>query len=322
MARTRTARPSTTPPPLAGVISYPVTPFTPETGALDLPALHRLTDGLVTAGSHGIAPLGSTGESAYLSETEWDAVCETTLSAVAGRVPTVVGVAHYSTEGTVRRARVAARHGATAIMVLPQVYWKLTDAELARHFAAVADASDLPVMLYNNPGTSGVDLPPETVVALARQIPNLTMVKESSGDATRFRAIRELSDGALSVYNGSNPLALEAFRAGAVGWCTAAPCLAPRWCLELYAAATAGEQERADAVLAELLPFLRFIVGYGLPRAIKAGLEIRGRAAGSPRLPLLPLPEAQVAELRRMLERLDTSPIPDQTEARAAGQPA
>lgn len=298
-------------PPLRGIISYPVTPFDTVTGEVDLVALSRLTDDLVTAGSHAVAPLGSTGESAYLREAEWDAVCATTLQTVAGRVPTLVGVSHWSTEGTIRRARVAARHGATAIMVLPQVYWKLTPAELEQHYAAVAAATDLPVMLYNNPGTSGVDLLPETVVALARKIPNLTMVKESSGDVARFRALRELSDGALSVYNGNNPVALEAFRSGAVGWCTAAPCLVPWWVLELYAAATRGDDARADAILAELLPFLKFIVGHGLPRAIKAGLELQGRGSGHPRTPLLPLPDEETKQLREMLERLAEHPLMD-----------
>jgi 4-hydroxy-tetrahydrodipicolinate synthase len=275
----------------------------------------------VDAGSHAVAPLGSTGESAYLREGEWDAVCETTLRTVAERVPTLVGVSHWSTEGAVRRARAAARHGATAIMVLPQGYWKQTEAELERHFGTVAAATDLPMMLYNNPGTSGVDLPPETVVALARKIPNLTMVKESSGDVARFRAIRELSDGALAVYNGNNPVALEAFRSGAVGWCTAAPCLVPRWCLELHAAATRGHEERADVVMAKLLPFLRFIVGHGLPRTIKAGLEIQERGVGRPRAPLLPLPDKETEELRDMLERLGSHPLPGSTTADTAEAP-
>ncbi|MVO88179.1 dihydrodipicolinate synthase family protein [Streptomyces sp. p1417] len=296
-------------PPLKGIISYPVTPFDSATGDVDLDALRRLTDDLVDAGSHGIAPLGSTGESAYLRETEWDAVCETTLQTVAGRVPTLVGVSHWSTEGTVRRARVAARNGATAIMVLPQVYWKLTDAELARHYGTVAAATDLPMMLYNNPGTSGVDLQPEKVVALARTIPNLTMVKESSGIVPRFRSLQDLSDGALSVYNGSNPVALEAFHSGAAGWCTAAPCLVPQWTLALHAAATGGEDGRADALLAELLPFLRFIVGHGLPRAVKAGLELQKRGAGAPRPPLLPLPDEPTRELRTILDRLASHPL-------------
>lgn len=296
-------------PPLTGIISYPVTPFSPDTGALDLAALRRLTGDLVDAGSHAVAPLGSTGESAYLSEAEWDAVCETTLATVAGRVPTLVGVSHWSTETTVRRARVAARHGATAIMVLAQTYWKLTEAELERHFATVAGATDLPVMLYNNPGTSGVDLTPRTVVALAGKIPNLTMVKESSGDVSRFRAIRELSDGALSVYNGSNPVALDAFRSGAAGWCTAAPCLLPRWVLALHTAVRQGAVERADQLLAAQLPFLKFIVAHGLPRTIKAGLELQGRPAGPPRPPLLPLPAEATGQLRELLTRLEAHPL-------------
>ncbi|MFE4588820.1 dihydrodipicolinate synthase family protein [Streptomyces laurentii] len=291
-------------PVLAGIIAYPVTPFDARTGAVDLPALRALTGDLVAAGSHAVAPLGSTGESAYLTDPEWDAVCETALDTVAGRVPTLVGVSHWSTEGTVRRARVAARHGATALMVLPQVYWKLTEAELVRHYTEVARATDLPMMLYNNPGTSGVDLTPETVVALARKVPSLTMVKESSGEPARFRAIRELSDGALSVYNGSNPLALEAFRAGAAGWCTAAPCLVPRRVLELHAAVAGGHDDRADALLGELLPFLRFLVRHGLPRTVKAGLEIQDRPAGPPRPPLLPLPDDETRQLEKLLTRL------------------
>ncbi|GHF54308.1 putative dihydrodipicolinate synthetase DapA [Streptomyces mashuensis] len=294
-------------PPLKGIISYPVTPFDAVTGEVDLAALRKLTGDLVAAGSHAVAPLGSTGESAYLTEQEWDAVCESVLATVAGRVPTLVGVSHWSTEGTIRRARVAASHGATAIMVLPQAYWKLTEAELVRHYDAVARATDLPMMLYNNPGTSGVDLQPETVVALAREIPNLTMVKESSGEVSRFRAIRELSDGELSVYNGSNPIALDAFRAGAAGWCTAAPCLVPQQVLELHTAVSLGQHDRADALLQQLLPFLRFIVHHGLPRAVKAGLNIQNRPAGPPRPPLLPLPEEETRQLRTMLTRLQAA---------------
>lgn len=297
-------------PLLKGIISYPVTPFDAVTGEVDLSALRKLTSDLVAAGSHVVAPLGSAGESAYLTEKEWDAVCETTLNTVAGRVPTLVGVSHWSTEATVRRARVAARHGATAVMVLPLVYWKLTEAELVEHYSEVARATDLPMMLYNNPGTSGVDLQPETVVALARKVPNLTMVKESSGEVSRFRALRELSDGELSVYNGNNPVALDAFRAGAAGWCTAAPCLVPQWVLELYAAAIGGHDDRADALLQKLLPFLQFIVHHGLPRAIKAGLEIQGRQAGPPRPPLLPLPPNETRELREMLSQLLVSQLP------------
>ncbi|WP_424215268.1 dihydrodipicolinate synthase family protein [Streptomyces sp. BI20] len=290
-------------PALHGIISYPVTPFT-ATGAPDLPALSTLVEDLIAGGSHAVAPLGSTGEAAYLVNAEWDAVCAGALEAVAGRVPTLVGVGHWSTAETARRARRAAALGADAVMVLPVAYWKLTRPELERHFGAVAEAAGIPVMLYNNPATSGTDLTPAEIVALGARIENLTMVKESSGEAARFTEILERSEGALSVYNGSNPIALDAFRAGAAGWCTAAPCLVPGGPRELYEAHRAGDHARAEAVLAELLPLLRFIVELGLPRAVKHGLELLGRGVGAPRPPLGPLPEAEVAVLRGLLEDL------------------
>ncbi|MEU8760148.1 dihydrodipicolinate synthase family protein [Streptomyces sp. NPDC048659] len=294
--------------PLHGIIAYPVTPFHdpsgPQAGAPDLPALRRVVDGLVDSGAQAVAPLGSTGEAAYLTDAEWDSVCETALDAVDGRVPTLVGVGHVTTAETARRARVAVRHGATAVMVLPAAYWKLTRQETERHFATVADAAGVPVMLYNNPGTSGTDLTPAEIVELGARIENLTMVKESSGRVERFREILDLSDGELSVYNGSNPIALDALRAGAAGWCTAAPGLVPGGPRALYDAHVAGATARADTVLAELLPLLRFIVDRGLPRAVKTGLELRGLPAGAPRPPLAPLTREDTDHLATLLKDL------------------
>ncbi|MFE3074290.1 dihydrodipicolinate synthase family protein [Streptomyces sp. NPDC059247] len=294
--------------PLHGVIAYPVTPFhdpaAPLAGAPDLPTLRRLIDDLVDSGAQAVAPLGSTGEAAYLTDAEWDSVCETALDAVGGRVPTLVGVGHVSTSETARRARVAARHGATTVMVLPAAYWRLTRQETERHFASVADAAGVPVMLYNNPATSGTDLTPAEIVSLGARIENLTMVKESSGHVERFREILDRSDGTLTVYNGSNPIALEALRAGAAGWCTAAPGLVPGGPRTLYEAHTAGDIGRADAVLAELLPLLRFIVDRGLPRAVKNGLELLGRPAGAPRPPLAPLTGDDTELLASLLKDL------------------
>lgn len=154
---------------LEGIIAYPVTPFAPggedgvtgrSEGGVDTDALTALVDRLIDAGCHAIAPLGSTGESAYLDDQEWYTAAEAALAAVAGRVPAVVGVADLTTRGAVRRARFAERAGADAVMVLPQAYWKLDEREVAGHFTAVADAVTVPVMLYNNPATSGVDLSP------------------------------------------------------------------------------------------------------------------------------------------------------------------
>ncbi|BBY98754.1 dihydrodipicolinate synthase family protein [Mycolicibacterium fallax] len=283
-----------------GIIAYPVTPFGAD-GGIDTAALTGLVDTLVNTGAHAIAPLGSTGEAAYLSEDEFDTVVEATVDAVGGRVPVIVGAGDLTTANTIRRARKAEQAGATAVMVLPVSYWKLNDREIATHYAAIGAAIGIPIMAYNNPATSGVDMSPELLVQMFGDVDNLTMVKESTGDLNRMLALRELSGGQLPYYNGSNPLVLDALTAGATGWCTAAPNLRPQPCLDLYAAVRAGDTERARVIYDELAPLLRFIVAGGLPSTVKAGLELLGRGVGDPRRPLLPLDDAGRAELRGLL---------------------
>lgn len=288
-------------PSIHGIIAYPVNPFTADGEGIDTGKLAALVDRLVTDGAHAIAPLGSTGESAYLTEPEFDTVVDITVDVVDGRVPVIVGASDLTTANTIRRARHAQRAGADALMILPVSYWKLTDREIARHYASVAAAVDLPIMAYNNPATSGIDMTPELLVQMFGDVDNLTMVKESTGDLARMLRIQELSGGALPFYNGSNPLVLDALTAGASGWCTAAPNLRPQPCLDLYAAVRAGDGARAEAIYDELAPLLRFIVAGGLPTTVKAGLELLGEGVGDPRPPLLPLDESGRAELKTML---------------------
>ena len=127
-----------------GIIAYPVTPFTAAGGDVDLPRLRQLIERLIADGVHSIAPLGSTGESAYLQDGEWDAVAATSLAAVAKRVPTVVGISDLTTAGAMRRARFAEKQGADAVMVLPVSYWKLSEEEIVRHVARIGDAPRRP----------------------------------------------------------------------------------------------------------------------------------------------------------------------------------
>ncbi|MFD0258236.1 dihydrodipicolinate synthase family protein [Kitasatospora indigofera] len=286
---------------LEGIIAYPVTPFSAADGRVDTDRLAALVDRLVRAGCHAVAPLGSTGESAYLEDEEWYEAAEASVAAVAGRVPAVVGIADLTTRSAVRRARFAERAGADVVMVLPLSYWKLDEREVSRHFTAVADAVGIPVMIYNNPATSGIDLSPELMVSLVERVGNITMVKESSGDVQRMHRLAQLSDGRLPFYNGSNPLALEAFAAGAAGWCTAAPCLIPELTLELYRAVRAGDLPAARAAFYRQLPVLQFILRGGLPTTVKAGLALDGFPAGDPRHPLLPLDAARTGELAELL---------------------
>ncbi|EFV12642.2 hypothetical protein HMPREF9336_02504 [Segniliparus rugosus ATCC BAA-974] len=227
---------------------------------------------------------------------------DVTVAAVAGRTPVVVGASDLTTAGAVRRARRAREAGAQAVMVVPVSYWKLSDREVFAHFQAISDSADIPIMAYNNPATSGIDMSPELLVAMAERIENVRMVKESTGDIHRMLRIKELSGGSLPFFNGSNPLVLDALTAGAAGWCTATPCLRPRLCLQIYEAVRAGETERAQTAYRLLKPLLDFVVSQGLPTTIKAGLDLLGQSAGVPRRPLLPLDKERTEVLRGLLE--------------------
>ncbi|KVN02068.1 dihydrodipicolinate synthase family protein [Burkholderia stagnalis] len=288
---------------LQGIIAYPVTPFSAD-GGVDLKALEALIERLIADGVHGIAPLGSTGESAYLSDAEWDAVADASIRAVRKRVPTVVGISDLTTAGAVRRARFAEQAGADAVMVLPVSYWKLSNDEIVGHYRAIGEAIGIPVMLYNNPATSGVDMSPELIATICRTVDNVTMVKESTGDIMRMHRLAQLSDGAIPFYNGSNPMALAALAAGAAGWCTAAPNLNARLPLALVEAVRAGNLAQAREVFHAQFPLLQFVVSGGLPVTVKAGLRLRGFDAGEPRKPLLPLGEDRTRELARLLAAL------------------
>ncbi len=291
---------------LRGIVAYPITPFT-EAGRVDEQLLGRVVDDMLAAGVHAIAPLGSTGVLPYLSDEEREAVADLVVKRVAGRAPTLVGVSSLTTEQTVRHARYAERAGATAVMIIPMSYWKLSDKEIVTHFDAVAKAISIPIAVYNNPATGGLDLSPDTIARLLR-IPNVTMVKESTGDVNRMHRLVQLCGDQVAFYNGSNPLALAAFVAGARGWCTAAPHVIPRLTVELYDAVTRGDLDAARRSFYRQLPFLQFIVAHGLPRAISAALELMGTRIGPLRAPLKPLEKERVEELRRILVDLAVLP--------------
>jgi 4-hydroxy-tetrahydrodipicolinate synthase len=290
-------------PKFKGIIAYPITPFYPDEGSVDVQTLGQSIDRLIADGVHAIAPLGSTGESAYLTDSEWDETAEAAVKRVAKRVPTVVGISDLTTRNAVRRARFAEKAGADAVMVLPISYWKLSEQEIFQHYAAIGNSVGIPIMVYNNPATSGIDMSPQLIARLVQEIDNVTMVKESSGDIQRMHKLHQLSDGEIPFYNGSNPLALEAFIAGATGWCTAAPNLIPKLTLELYQATVDGDLRRAKEVFYLQLPVLEFILKGGLPTTIKAGLQTQGFDVGVPRAPLGALTEEGREVLKRILEQ-------------------
>lgn len=285
-----------------GIIAYPITPFNTQE-QVDLPLFKKLVERLVASGSHGIAPLGSTGVMPYLNDEEKEAITEATIQQVAGRLPVVTGVSNLTTERTIYHAKFAEKAGSTAVMIIPMSYWKLTDHEIFSHYEAVAKSISIPIMAYNNPATGGIDMSP-TLLKKLLEIPNVTMIKESSGDLQRMHTLRRDLGEDVAFFNGSNPLALGAFAAGALGWCTAAANLIPELNIDLYEAIQKNDLHAAQNVFYKQLNLLKYILAKGLPRAIKSGLEILGEDGGELRGPLKPLNSQEVTELATLLNAL------------------
>jgi len=288
------------PIPLHGIIAYPVTPFLADASGIDEPTFRSVLQALLETDPAAIAILGSAGESAYLRNDEWRRAVELGVEAT-GSVPLIVGISELTTDAAIAKVRFAEAAGADRLMVIPISYWKLDPDEIYGHFQAIAAATSLPIMVYNNPATSGVDMSPALMVRMVREIDGVDLIKESSGDISRMHAIHEMSGGTIPFYNGANHLALEALAAGAAGWCTAAPNLLGKAPAQLFDYVSAGNLEQARPLFYRLLPILRFIVQGGLPTTVKAGLRLKGLEAGDPRLPLRPLAGERLEELHKLL---------------------
>lgn len=287
---------------ISGIVSYPITPFSADEKSIDFETLGKTLELLIDNGSDAIAPLGSTGESAYLSLDEWRQVAAYTVKTIDRRIPVIVGISELTTLNAIGKAKYAESIGADAIMVIPVSYWKLTDSEIFSYYQEIAEAISLPIMVYNNPATSGIDMSPELLVKMYNEIDNVTMIKESTGDIQRMHRIVELSAGKLPFFNGSNPLALEALCAGASGWCTAAPNLLGTQPKALLESVAKGDLNTAQKIFYRQLPMLRFIVSGGIPKAIKAGLQLTGIPAGLPRKPLRGTTKEETLALERLMD--------------------
>ncbi|HVI48625.1 MAG TPA: dihydrodipicolinate synthase family protein [Chitinophaga sp.] len=285
--------------PFKGIIAYPITPFN-ESGQVDIGLYKQLLERLITSGSHGVAPLGSTGVLPYLSDEEKEAIVTASVQQTDKRVPVLVGVSSLTTERTVHHAKFAEQAGATAVMIIPMSYWKLTDDEIFRHYDTVAEQLSIPIMAYNNPATGGVDMSPALLKRLL-QIPSVTMIKESTGDVQRMHYLRRELGEEVAFYNGSNPLALAAFATGARGWCTAAPNLIPELNNQLYEAVSNNNLDLAREVFYRQFSLLQFIVAKGLPRSVQAGLRIKQLNGGHLRAPLQQLTQEEYTQLEKLL---------------------
>jgi 4-hydroxy-tetrahydrodipicolinate synthase len=284
-----------------GILPAVTTPFDPA-GEVDLAALGANVAALLDAGVHGVVATGTMGEAASLSRDERRAVVGAVADAAAGRVPVLAGVSSGTAAAARQLAEDAAAAGAGAVMCLPPLGYRADPGELVAFYADLAEAG-LPVMAYNNPEASGVDLGPELLVRLWREVDGVVAVKECSGDARRIPALLHAADG-LEVLVGGDDWALEGFCSGATGWVSGVADVAPRACVELYERVRDGDLDGARAVYRRLLPLARFDMTPKLVQYFKAAQDAVGLTGGPVRAPRMPLRDDERAALEAALAAL------------------
>ncbi|MEI6674821.1 MAG: 4-hydroxy-tetrahydrodipicolinate synthase [Verrucomicrobiota bacterium] len=286
-----------------GVFTALVTPLK-ASGELHLPKLERLVEHQIRQGIHGLIPLGSTGEFYALSPAERQQVLETTLATAAGRVPVVAGANAGSTRDVIGFARQAELLGCAGVLLAAPYYSLPTPAELFRHFRAVNAAIGIPIMLYNYPGRTGVDMSPEFIARLA-ELENVRYVKESTGEMARMTTLMRLCGDRLGVFCGCDSIALESFMVGALGWVGGIANVLPASHAKLYELSVVNKDYvRARKLFFDMLPTLELIEGGGrYTQWVKAACAIMGYDCGSPRQPLGPATKAEVVQLRQALQQ-------------------
>ena len=286
-----------------GVFSALVTPMTADE-QVDHNSLADFVDYLIERGGlHGLIPLGSTGEYYALSPDERKAVVATTLEATAGRVPVLVGANAGGTRQVIEYARQAEAMGAAGVLLAAPYYSLPTPDELFEHFRAVNDAIGVPIMLYNYPGRTGVDMTPELIERLA-ELEQVQYVKESSGDVSRVGQIIRRCGERITVFCGCDTAALESFVLGATGWVGGVVNVLPKQHVELFDLAVGkNDFSAARDLYYQMLPTLGLMEGGGkYTQFVKAGCQVMGHPVGPPRGPLLPAERDEVEQLRQALQ--------------------
>ena len=295
---------------IAGVLSAVVTPFAGPNSELDEPRLRELIERTITAGIHGLVPCGSTGEFAAMSLTERRAVVEVVLDQTRGRVPVIAHVGAMTTRDAVDLARHAEASGAAAVMAVAPYYEPLTVDETLSYLRAVAGSIDIPVMLYNLPVATGVDLDPDTVGALAREVENIRYIKNTTVDmAQSARLIHNYGD-VISTFVGWDSLLLSALAEGAAGVMAGTANVVPAELVAVYDAVSAGNLEQAREAWARVYPLIDAIMDQPFIPAVKAGLAAVGFPVGRPREPVAaldPAAAARIAELAASLQPVSAS---------------
>ncbi|MCC8180187.1 MAG: 4-hydroxy-tetrahydrodipicolinate synthase [Planctomycetes bacterium] len=277
-----------------------VTPWTNDLSNVDFGALKELIDWHIESGTDGILPAGTTGESATLTHKEHRELVEKTVEFVAGRAKVLAGAGSNSTQESISLATHAKQAGADSILVITPYYNRPTPEGLYRHFEAVANACDLPTMIYNVPGRTGTNILPDTVARINKDFPHVSSIKEASGSVDQAGRIIAMTD--MDVLSGDDSLAVPIMSLGGKGVVSVIANIAPAETKKMMAAALAGDFVAAREWHFKLMPLMKACFIETNPAPAKAALRIMGRINGKMRLPMvdvLPETEAKVQDALR-----------------------
>lgn len=276
-----------------------VTPFID--GKLDEQGLQDLIEFQIAGGTHGIVPCGTTGESATMSHAEHHRVVELTIKTVAGRVPVLAGTGSNSTSESIELTRAAKEAGADGALMITPYYNKPSQEGLYQHFKAVAEAVDIPIILYNVPSRTAVNMLPETVARCA-QIANIVGVKEATADLNQISQVIRLCPKDFAVMSGDDFTSMPTVMIGGTGVISVTSNVAPRDMAAMMDAALAGDIARAQELHYKLLPLMQAMFIDTNPVPAKTSLAMMGKIkSGLPRLPLYKMNEANEEKLKKVL---------------------
>lgn len=285
-----------------GVFPYLVSPID-ERGRVKDAVLTHLVNDLIDAGVHGLTPLGSTGEFAYLNREQRHRVVEVVVQATRGRVPVVAGVAATTIADAVEQVKAYEALGVDGILGILEAYFPLTEDGVVAYFTAMANATALPVVLYTNPQFQRSDLTLPAIERLAR-VDNIRYLKDASSDTGRLLSIINAVGDRIRVFSASAHIPACVMLIGGVGWMAGPACVVPRQSAQLYDLCRAGKWEDGMRLQRSLWRMNRVFAKYNLAACIKGGLELQGYDVGAPLPPQTPLSEAGRTEIKGVLAGL------------------
>ncbi|MBI3699599.1 MAG: dihydrodipicolinate synthase family protein [Afipia sp.] len=266
-----------------GVFPYLVSPVSAN-GQIKSDVLSKLCGDLIAAGVHGLTPLGSTGEFAYLDRDQRAEIVRVTVDAAKKRVPVVAGVASTSTDDAVMQAKAYQQFGADGILAILEAYFPLKDAQVESYFRAIADAVDIPVVIYTNPNFQRSDLTLDVIARLAEHR-RIQFIKDASNNTGRLLSIANRCGDKLKIFAASAHIPAAVMMIGGVGWMAGPACIVPRESVKLYDLCRAKRWDEAMALQRKLWRVNEVFARFNLAACIKAGLEIQGYRVGDPIAP-------------------------------------